>query len=353
MRKFSTLFLGATILFLLLWQIPWLYSFLVTQKEKAPFVLFSPILNDFTFSKGEGKKYIHTDPNGNQFTQQQIDSLHPVFYARQLMSDSRFPDSIGNAPADYKNIQHHVFYFRHSPRDINRPVLGVWQMMESLSGRVKLETPEDVFRIDDQGITFVDIATNQTHVSKSARFTKAMKQQQFVFPASYIVGNPVVKKDYDEGYLMLDSEKKLFHIKQVKGRPYVEKIDLPENIVPKHLFITEFKNRSILGFLTDEKNHFYAISTKGHELTRIDIPQFVPEENAVMIYGMVYQWTVKVSSKEKVCYYALDGETLSLIKSYEVPDEPSLSKTVEQYLSRLAIRFSSPLDKFIYPRLGA
>ncbi|MEG1380400.1 MAG: hypothetical protein RSC75_12430, partial [Bacteroidales bacterium] len=49
----------------------------------------------------------------------------------------------------------------------------------------------------------------------------------------------------------------------------------------------------------------------------------------------------------------LDGETLSLIKSYEVPDEPSLSKTVGQYLSRIGIRFSNPLDKFIYPRLGA
>lgn len=352
MKKFSTVFLGITAALLLLWQLPWLYSFMVPNKDKSPFVLYSPVLNDFTYSIGEGKQFIHTDSEGNRYTQQQIDSLHPVFYGRQLMSDGRFPDSIAMLPANYKEIQQNVFYFRHSPRDINRPQLGIYQMMESMSGRVKLETPIDVFRIGNSGITFIDIESNQINPEKSSRFTDAMRKHGFVFPAICLSGNPSVKKDYDEGYLMLDAERKLYHIKQVKGRPFVQQIETPEGIVPKQLFITEFRNRSMLGFVSDTKNRLYAVTSADHRFVRLDIPEFDPAKNAMMIYGMVYQWTVKISSKEKAAYYALDGKTLRLTKSYEVPQETSLAKTIGQGLGLIGIRFSDPLDKFIYPRIG-
>lgn len=352
MKKFSILFLGFTGGVLLLWQLPWLYSFITTQKEKSPFVLYSPVLNDFTFSIGEGKKYVHTDSNGNSYTQAQIDSLHPVFYGRQLMTDSRFPDSIAGQPAEYKQVQQQVFYFKHAPRDINRPHPGVYQMMESMSGRVKLETPEDVFRVTPNGLTFVNATTNQIDRAKSERFTNVMREQGFVFPATYLAGNPIVKKDYDEGYLMLDAEKKLFHVKQVKGRPYVMRIELPSGVVAKHLFIAEFKDRKLLGLLTDENNRFYALTAKDHQLIQIAIPAFNPEENALMIYGMVYQWTIKVSSKKEASYYAIDGDKLTLLQTYTVPEESNWKKTIGNYVDRISIRFSDPLDKFIYPRIG-
>lgn len=51
-----------------------------------------------------------------------------------------------------------------------------------------------------------------------------MTKKNFRFPAIEIVGNPTVKKEYDEGYLLLDADRRLFHLKQVKGRPYVRAI---------------------------------------------------------------------------------------------------------------------------------
>lgn len=352
MKKFSTLFLGITALFLLLWQLPWVYSFMVPNKDKTPFVLYSPVLNDFTYSIGEGKYMYHVDSKGNQYTQQQIDSLHPVFYGRQLISDGRFPDTIANQATDFKELQHNVFYFRHSPRDINTPKIGIYQMLESMSGRVKLETPSDVFRIDDSGITFIDIESNQVNAEKSNRFTTTMKNHGFVFPATCLAGNPVVKKDYDEGYLMIDAEQKLFHVKQVKGRPFVDQITLPEGVTPKNLFITEFKNHTLLGLVTDTQNRLYAVTHAGHKFIRFDIPEFDPTVNSLMIYGMVYQWTVKVASKEKATYYALDGETLQQIQSYDIQDEESFANTIANCLNSIGIRFNDPLDKFIFPRFG-
>ncbi len=49
---------------------------------------------------------------------------------------------------------------------------------------------------------------------------EAMAKKDFHFPAIEIVGNPTVKKkEYDEGYLLLDADRRLFHLKQVKRTP--------------------------------------------------------------------------------------------------------------------------------------
>ena len=62
-----------------------------------------------------------------------------------------------------------------------------------------------------------------------------MTKKDFRFPAIEIAGNPTVKKEYDEGYLLLDADRRLFHLKQVKGRPYVRAITLPEGLTLEHL----------------------------------------------------------------------------------------------------------------------
>lgn len=352
MKKFSTIFLGATILFLLLWQIPWLYSFITPSNTKTPFVLYSPVSEDFTFTGIVDNKSVHTDASGRVYSQREIDSLHPVFYGRQLMSDGRFPDSIAGRAVSYKETQNDMFYFRHSPREMNAPQIGLYQLLESKSGRVKLESSSDVFRITGRGIEFVEAQTNTLNREKSDLFTAAMTKKGFAFPACELSGNPSVKKDYDEGYLVLDAERKLYHLKQVKGRPYVRNIELPAGVRAEHVFITEFRNRETLGFMTDDQNRFYAIMAKDYTFRQLDIPSFDPENNSLMIYGMVFQWTLKVSSKQGVTYYVLNGDDFSLIRTFEEIREESVASKIGECLSKIGITFTDPLDKFVYPRIG-
>lgn len=88
--------------------------------------------------------------------------------------------------------------------------------------------PEDAFRFTDKGIEFIRMETNRIDEAKSKLFTEMLVQKGFAFPASYASGNPTTRKDYDEGYLVLDANHKLFHLKCTKGRPYVKLIQLPE-----------------------------------------------------------------------------------------------------------------------------
>ena len=141
-------------------------------------------------------------------------------------------------------------------------------------------------------------------------------QKGFAFPACYASGNPTTRKDYDEGYLVLDANHKLFHLKCTKGRPYVKAIQLPEGVLPEYVFITEFRSRRTLGYMVDSKHHFYIINSDG-SLVKSALPGFDPAKDELTIFGNMFDWTVKLSTDKDDYYYALDATDYSLIKEHD------------------------------------
>ena len=323
MRRFSTILLYVTIAFLLLWQLPWCYNFFVVKPEKTPFTLYSFVIGDFAqMGQEEGKGSVRRDLAGNIYSEAAFDSILPMFYFRQL-------------------VQTENFNFRSVPSDINAPSIGLYPLMESMSGRVDLKMPDDVFRITSKGIEFIDMASNSVKEDKSLQFTEAMTKKEFRFPATEIVGNPTVKKEYDEGYLLLDADRRLFHLKQVKGRPYVRAITLPEGLTLKHLYLTEFRNKKTLAFMTDVNNAFYVLQNRTYEIVKTGIPVFNPETDALTIIGNMFDWTVRVTTPTSDNYYALDANDYSLIKKLE--NESNVH-------SMPGITFTSYTDKYVMPR---
>lgn len=344
MTVFSKIIFYLTIVFLILWQLPWCYNFFTVKSEKSPFTLYSTIIGDFAMiGQEEGKGAIRTDRLGNVYTQAAFDSILPLFYARQLMADERFPDSIHGVAVTPREVQTESFTFRSVPSDINAPRIRLYSLLESMSGRVDLKMPDDVFRVTNRGIEFVEIASNSIRREKSRLFTEAMVKKGFAFPALEITGNPTTRKEYDEGYLLLDAHRNLFHLKMVKGRPYVRAVDLPEGLQLQHLFITEFRNRKTLAFMTDVNHRFYVLNNKSYEIVKVGIPSFNPEVNGLTILGNMFDWTVRVTSEEADNYYAVDANDYSLIKSME-------NKAVHTAMPGLS--FTSGTDKYVKPRIS-
>lgn len=342
MKRFSTLLLYLTIAFLLLWQLPWCYNFFIVKPEKTPFTLYSFVISDFALmGQEDGKGTVRRDLAGNIYSEAAFDSILPMFYYRQLMSDERFPDTINGIAVSPKSVQTENFNFRSVPSDINAPSIGLYPLLESMSGRVDLKMPDDVFRITSKGIEFIDMGTNTVKIEKSHQFTEAMAKKDFRFPAKEIIGNPTVKKEYDEGYLLLDADRRLFHLKQVKGRPYVRSISLPEGLTPKHLYITEFRNKKTLAFFTDANNAFYVLKNRTYDIVKTGIPAFNAEKDALTILGNMFDWTVRVTTPTSDNYYALNADDYSLIKKLE--NESNVS-------SLPGITFTSYTDKYVIPR---
>ena len=260
---------GFTVFVLLLWLLPWAYNFAFYKPERTPFTLWSCVVGDFAVVDFVGDGIVRRDRGGRTYTDREFDSILPTFYARQLLNDERFPDSLCGVAVTPRLLQSENFMFRSTPAEINKPRTGLY----------------DVFRITSSGIEFVVMATNRIDRGKSDRFTEAMTRKGFRFPALAVAGNPSTRKEYDEGYLLLDASWQLFHLKQVKGRPYVRAIDL----------------------LTDTENGFHVLSKPSYEIVRVGIPGWNPESESLTVIGNMFDWTVRVTGAGADRYYAVDA----------------------------------------------
>ncbi len=340
---------------ILAWLLPWLYHLATMKRVRTPFTLYSEIIEDFAMINvnSDGKTSRYTDRKGNTYTETQFDSILPMFYYRQLVTDNKLPDTIRGTHVTSTVIRRENFIFRSRPSDINVHHPGLYPLLESRSKRVDLEMPDDVFRLTKSGIEFIDMATNQVKNKKSARFQSVFQQKEVSLPVRVIAGNPTNRKEYDEGYLFTDNDGKLFHLKQVQGRPFLRPIPIDPEINLSRIWVTEFSNREYFAFLTDANNRFYALTAPDYNLVKVDIPPFEPEKENMTIYGNMFTWTVVQTDNRDEIVTAVDAKSFTAIDSMAFYNPEKEHIGAASYLFPLQLSFTSTADKFFYPRLKA
>ena len=341
MIRISKILLYTTVLLLIIWQLPWCYNYFFTRSEQVPFTLYSGLKHDFLSLCYQGENMASKDTKGNLYTWAQTDSLLPFFYTHQLVSDGRFPDSIQGEPVNLQQVKLSNFFFRVSASDLNFEEIGLYPLLESKSGRVDLVMPDDVFRFTKHGIEFVQMKTNAIDETKSEQFNKILSAKGFHAPARLVAGNPTVRKDYDEGYLLVDQDNHLFHLKQMRGRPYVRPIELPDSLHIQSLFITEFKDHKTLALIVDNQNQLYVLHHKSYQLYKVGIPAYDPHRDNLMIVGNMLDWTVCVETDKQVGYYAVSADDYTFLQEKIYPSENN---------SLPGLRFTSTKDKYVKPR---
>ncbi|MCQ2216130.1 MAG: DUF4857 domain-containing protein [Bacteroidales bacterium] len=341
MKQFSKIFFYFICLFLLIWIAPWCYAFFSAKNDTPLLTLYSSVHKGFlNITRGDTNGSYWCDDNNVVFSREEADSLLPFFYIRQLITDNRFPDSICGRAFTPHEVNNTNFTFYSNPNLINANTVKLYPLLESQSKRVDLVMPSDVFRTTDDGIEFIDMESNSIEAEKSAKFTKVMLDKGFSFPAKQLSGNPSTRKEYDEGYLVLDSENKLFHLKQVVGRPYVRSIDIPLDIEISNVFITEFRSRRILGLLCDSQHKVYVLNSD-YSISLVDIPSFDPIKESMTIYGNILDWTIIIKKDNAYEYYAINADDYSLIAEKTRPIDNN---------SVFGLHFTSNTDKYVYPR---
>lgn len=341
MKKISLIFLAAIVLGVLAWFIPWAYNFFATSRDRAPFTLYSSVIGDFVTIEVNDKKEIYgTDTAGRMYSEEQVDSILPFFYTRQLVSDGRMPDTVAGVAVTPHEIQMTNITYRLTPRDVNRVEVKLYPVLESLSKRVDMLMPEDMMRITDNGVEFIDEESNTVDRAKSDMFTKAMTDKGFTFPAKTLGGNPTTRKEYDEGWLIVDNAGKLFHLKMMVGRPYVRAIDMPEGVVPSLVNVTEFRSRRTLGFLYGNDNRFYVLMSD-YTVMPTGVTNFDPSQSSITIMGNMLDWTVRIDNDKQTDIYALDANDFSVLKHISSPVSSS---------QIAGLTFTSSSDRYVKPR---
>ncbi|MBQ9603246.1 MAG: DUF4857 domain-containing protein [Paludibacteraceae bacterium] len=347
--KYIILALG---LIVLAWLLPALYELVFPRTDKTPFVVYSCLDSTFIRFETANKQVRYIDFRGQEFSKSQADSLLPLFAFRQLVAEGRLPDSLYGVALTPKLIQQNSFHFKTSPKQLNKPAVGLYTLLESASGRVDLSLPPDVFRLTKEGLEFIDCETNQINKAKSLSFSRELTKNGFVFPVQLIWGNSTTRKDYDNGFLLTDANDRLFQLKMVKGTPFVREISTENTQGWKQVFTVEPANRALIGLAVSNDNQLFVVTKEGKTVA-VGIDAYDPQEMQITIVGDLFHWTITEYTASDSRYYAVDARTFEQVARTIVPDpERPLAQKVERILLPVRLRFTSWRTQLVTPNIN-
>lgn len=346
---------------ILSWVLPWIYSLCFAERDREPFVSYSPIndcfiVTDFTNSKSDEPDIFEVDPvtqkPGRHYNMDERDSLLPEIFVGQLSAKGALPDSIKGVEISMRDIRMNSWIFTSSPKELNRSVPTVYPLMESMPARFKFEDPEVVMTLSGQ-VEIIDIESDCVDELKTRRFGKMFTDKGFTFPAKEAVGNVTTRKAYDNGYLILDNDDKLYHLKMQAGRPSMALIPLSDTIVPRHVFVMENADRKHYGLISDQAHNLYTVNHDDtYSISRLSGITFDPEKDRITIIKNLFSWCVKVKSGNESTWVALDPDDYSVLAVYNFTNPTALSSVVEDLIFPFRTSFTSADDKYVYPRIG-
>ena len=217
---------------------------------------------------------------------------------------------------------------------------------------------------------FIDCETNKVNKAKSLSFSRELTKHGFEFPVQLIWGNGTTRKDYDNGFLLTDSNNRLFQLKMVKGAPWVREIanspKLTANSRYIQLFTIEPANRALIGFVVTDDHQLYAVRTSGelaqigwcdtsfvHYTSSLCPLTYNPQSMQITIVGDLLHWTITEYTATDSRYYAVDAQTFEQVAREIVPDsERPLSQRLERWLLPVRLRFTSWRTQLIAPNIN-
>ena len=312
-------------------SLPKMYWMAFDQPINTPFISYSCEIEDFTIFNVKSKTY--NDAKGNSYTKEEYERLLPLRYHNQLAMDERMPDSIKGVEFDMHTFARARSFERIRPQDFDMPKPKLYPLIESESGRTNLELPEDVFRIDWR-VDFINCNTNKVDEDKSRLFSAALFHYGFTFPAKIIAGIPTTRKSQEDGYFITDSENQLFHLKMIKGEPYVRKIEIPKGLVFKHIKCIDHKDRRHYAYLLGEDGGFYMLEQNDYNLVRLPIDGYIAEEQAIRVNSDYFNYEVMIQSEYGIRCFALD-KNYNIVDKYEHSWIPNKEKTVGKIASAI------------------
>lgn len=334
-------------IFLLAWGTPNLYGKIDVRKTKGFFTYYSSIVKSFAmFTHDEKGNMIRKDREGNRYSQLEFDSILPLFYYRQLKLDNKLPKEVDGHPISVKILEQSASFFRLSSRDINAPKIPLYPLFPTLTGRVGLSTPPDVFRFNEQ-FQFVDIAPNAVDKEKSEEYYSKLLAKGFTGKAIHIANDPNSRKPYENGSFIVDENFNVFHIKDVAGKAFVKKTTIPSSIKTKHIEVTADGNRKFYGYLFDEAGAMYLIKAPSYELVKLDIPNFDINKQSVKIYGNLLYWNVYITGDGKDDIYALKASDFKQIDKMNNLVEVEESFRLAEWIFPFRVSFTTYTSKFV------
>jgi len=298
--------------------LPNLYWMIFDKPIRTPQISFSPIIKDFVFNKTKKNKSdrMYVDNQGNSYDRKSYQALLPFSYYYNLEKWDVLPDTIEGIPISISYIRRNTQFVRLRSRYFHTPMIQLYPLFESQSDFTHLEMPNELFRITNK-IEFLDARTNSVVDSLSDVYNRALNEQGFQFPAKYIAGNPTTRKAFDEGYFVIDAANSVFHLKQIKGKPFCVNTGIPADLNIRYITVQENPRREFYALMVTWENDLYLISYDDYKLVRLPIDDFIADKmDFLFTIDPIYKTLKYFNDQELKCI--VTDKDYNIIDTYEI-----------------------------------
>ncbi len=348
MVKLSRFFLLLIVIFVAAIYIPEYYWLGFAERNQYPMAFYSPVLHDFLIGRYQDSRYYYKDSSGNKYSRKQVDTMLPFNNYRLLAAKGQMPDSVNGVKIELDEVRRNNGTIRVRAKDLDMPAIPLYPLFESKPPRLKLEMPKEFFRIN-QRFEFITAETNTIDEALSNRFTAALQQKNFTFPAKGIYGNPTTRKAFDEGYFIVDAEHKLYHVKKVHGKPYCAPIPVPAHLRIKNIIVKENELREQYGLLITEKSAVYYIMYDRYRLQKLPLKQYDSSKDQLIILSDLFYRVCNVVSDTTLNSVVTDRkyQPIGYYKESWPGPEKSLAGIASRYLFPFRLELTKSISRYV------
>lgn len=260
--------------------LPRFFQLVFAQNMGKTQLFFSPVIKKFIYREmvGEGYRFVTRDQSGKNYDRVTFETMLPFIYYRNMDLWGRLPLTIDGRTFDKQTIKNNRQVLELKPRMIadRKPRIQVFPLLESQAGRTRLRFPEDVFCMKDR-MEFINVDTNVVDEDLTGKFTSALKEAGFVFPARLTSGRVSILKSFDEGFFITDADGYVYHVKRAKGWPAVVKTPIPADLDIRNIKVTENKKKEIYGTLLTKGGDLYLVTYDNYRLVKLPLLSYNPD----------------------------------------------------------------------------
>lgn len=266
------------------------------------YIFYSNIVQDFVYQKNFGDhRFEYGIEDKKLFDRITYESYLPFVYWKNLDIQGKLPLQIGTETFDKQTIKNSRFGLSYHPNLLTKQEVKLYPLFNPQKNKGVIKFPEEMFTIKNNEVLIYDY-DNGLNKDLSSFVKIQLDEQKFVYPAVEIWGKATNMKPYDKGYLIQDSEKKLFNVLRRDDTVVVKEIKYPKGIDIKFIKISENKQQILSGYAIDTKSNFYLLSWD-FKFIKLDLQNFDYETMKLKVISNPLNYLIRYDNGEE--YYGV------------------------------------------------
>jgi len=132
----------------------------------------------------------------------------------------------------------------------------------------------------------------------------------------------------------------------------VRRLLAPQGEIIRSAWVTEFDDPSYLGYLSTESGRFFSLDARHGQCAELPIERFFPRREAIMIFGNLFDQTVRIIDGSSVHYMAISSDTpYRQLRTYRLGGPSCRAGAGARRPAPCRLTFTSGDSAYIYPRL--